>query len=133
MNKKGDKMFNSQFKWQLLNNYEVNKEEELFEILFKNRKINDIDRSKFLSDEIYLHDPFLFSEMEKVVKRINEAIIKQEKIMLYGDFDVDGVTGVAILYKALKKLGANVFYYIPSRFIEGYGPNQECFEKFVAV
>lgn len=132
MNKKGDKMFNSQFKWQLLNNYEVNKEEELFEILFKNRKINDIDRSKFLSDEIYLHDPFLFSEMEKVVKRINEAIIKQEKIMLYGDFDVDGVTGVAILYKALKKLGANVFYYIPSRFIEGYGPNQECFEKFVA-
>lgn len=78
-------MFNSQFKWQLLNNYEVNQEEELFDILFKNRQINDIDRSKFLSDEIYLYDPFLFTDMEKVVKRINEAIEKQEKIMLYGD------------------------------------------------
>src|SRR5690554_481248 len=125
-------MFKSKFKWQLLSNTEVNDEKELLEILFKNRKIyTSEEKSLFLSDKIHLYDPFLFSDMKKVILRINKAIEEQEKIMLYGDFDVDGVTGVTILYKTLKKLNANVFYYIPSRFIEGYGPNKDCFKKFV--
>lgn len=132
MNKKGDNMIKSRFKWQLLNNNEVNNEESLFDILLNNRNINsEKEKSLFFSDEIHYYDPFLFRDMEKVVLRIKEAIDKQEKIMLYGDFDVDGVTGVAILYKAIKKLNGNVFYYIPSRFNEGYGPNLECFKRFV--
>ncbi|QVK16908.1 single-stranded-DNA-specific exonuclease RecJ [Mycoplasmatota bacterium] len=125
-------MLDSQFKWNLLSKNEVNNEEELMNILFQNRNLlNDIEKSRFLSDELSLYDPFLFKDMHIVIKRINEAILKNEKIMIYGDFDVDGVTGVAILYKTLKKMNANVFYYIPNRFNEGYGPNQKAFETFV--
>ncbi len=126
-------MFKSQFKWQLMANNEVNNEKELMEILFKNRKLtSDIEKSHFFTLDFPFYDPYLFNEMHTSVNRLNEAINKQEKIMIYGDFDVDGVTGVAILYKALKKRHANVFYYIPNRFNEGYGPNQEAFEGFVA-
>ncbi len=125
-------MFNSQFKWKLLYKDDVNHENEILDILFKNRNLtNDLEKSRFLSDELVLHDPFLFNHMEKVVNRLKEAIKNQEKVMIYGDFDVDGVTGVSILYKTLKKLNANVYYYIPSRFNEGYGPNINTFKKFV--
>ncbi|MGM8214217.1 single-stranded-DNA-specific exonuclease RecJ [Bacillaceae bacterium W0354] len=75
----------------------------------------------------HLHDPFLFPDMDKAIKRIREAINNSEKILIYGDYDADGVTSTAVLMKALKKLGANVDYYIPNRFTEGYGPNEKAF------
>lgn len=68
-----------------------------------------------------LHDPFLFPEMEKAVERINRAIDSGEKITIYGDYDVDGTTATALLYLGLKRLGAQIDFYIPHRMIDGYG------------
>src|SRR5690606_2019814 len=59
--------------------------------------------------------------------RVKEAINKNEKILVYGDYDADGVTSTSVLIKALEELGANCSYYIPNRFTEGYGPNETAF------
>lgn len=69
------------------------------------------------------HDPFLIPDMDKAVARINQAIAQGERICIYGDYDADGVTAIAILTQALTELGAKVFYYIPERFFEGVGLN----------
>ncbi len=76
-----------------------------------------------------LHDPFLLNDMDKAVDRIILAIEKREKITIYGDFDVDGVTSVTILFMYLKRAGANVEYYIPSRHTEGYGVSNSAIDK----
>lgn len=68
-----------------------------------------------------LNDPFLFQDMEQAVDRILTGIENHEKILIFGDYDVDGVTGIAILIKAISKLGGIVDYYIPHRVKEGYG------------
>ena len=68
-----------------------------------------------------LYDPFLMRDMEKAVERIIYAIEQRERIFVYGDYDVDGVTAVSLLYLFLKKLGSEVFFYIPDRLQEGYG------------
>ncbi len=68
-----------------------------------------------------LHDPFLFLDMDKAVNRLNEALGHKEKILIYGDYDVDGCTAVALVYRFLRKFYANVDYYIPDRNDEGYG------------
>ncbi len=67
------------------------------------------------------HDPFLFKDMEKAVGRIFQAIENNEKITIYGDYDVDGTTATTLLYLGLKGLGANISFYIPNRMIDGYG------------
>ena len=72
-----------------------------------------------------LQDPFVFQDMDKAVRRIRRAIADREKILVYGDYDVDGVTGSAVLYPALKKMGAQVEVHIPHRIQEGYGLNRE--------
>ncbi len=66
-------------------------------------------------------DPFLFADMDKAVKRVTAAIDSGEKILIYGDYDVDGVTATALLTRVLKRLGANCGYYLPNRLTEGYG------------
>ena len=68
-----------------------------------------------------LLDPFLFSDMTAAVKRLNEALGRKERIMVYGDYDVDGVTAVALVYKFLQQYYSNIDYYIPDRYEEGYG------------
>jgi single-stranded-DNA-specific exonuclease len=68
-----------------------------------------------------LHDPFLMKDMEKAVNRVIEALRNRECIFLFGDYDVDGITAVSMLYLFLKDLGGNVHYHIPDRQIEGYG------------
>lgn len=68
-----------------------------------------------------LHDPFLMADMEKAVDRLNCAIGHKEKILVYGDYDVDGTTAVALVYKFLQRYTSNVAYYIPDRYTEGYG------------
>ena len=68
-----------------------------------------------------LYDPFLFPDMEKAVQRILKAIDNKEKITIYGDYDVDGTTATALLYLGLKRIGANIDFYIPHRMIDGYG------------
>ncbi len=88
------------------------------------------DIKRFLhTDESIFYDPYLLDDMKKAVKRIQSAILKNEKILIYGDYDADGVTSTSILYKTLKKLNANFAYYIPNRFSEGYGLNKNAIEK----
>lgn len=68
-----------------------------------------------------LHDPFLMKDMDKAVDRITKAINRNERILVYGDYDVDGTTSVALMYSFLSKLYNNLDYYIPDRYSEGYG------------
>lgn len=80
------------------------------------------DIKNFFNPDIQLlHDPVLMSDMEKAADRIVSAVESEEKILVYGDYDVDGTTAVALLYSFLKTLTANVGYYIPDRYSEGYG------------
>jgi single-stranded-DNA-specific exonuclease len=72
-----------------------------------------------------LHEPFLMKDMDAAVNRINQAIKKQEGILLFGDYDVDGTTAVALMYEQLIKFHPNVHYYIPDRYKEGYGLSQK--------
>lgn len=73
----------------------------------------------------YLHDPFLMKDMNVAVERISTAIKKNQKILVYGDYDVDGTTAVALMYSFLKEQYSNVIYYIPDRYKEGYGVSFE--------
>ena len=68
-----------------------------------------------------LHDPFLMKDMEKAVERLEKAISNKEKVLVYGDYDVDGTTSVAMMYTFLKSRIENIEYYIPDRYSEGYG------------
>ncbi len=87
-------------------------------------------RSFLLKETEQLHDPFEMEDMDNAVYRILEAVEENEKIVIYGDYDVDGVTSVSILYLYLKKLGADVSYYIPCRSGEGYGMSEGAVRKF---
>lgn len=78
----------------------------------------------------HLRDPFLLPGCQDVASRLLSAVKEKKKIVVYGDYDVDGITGTAILYQTLKDHGAEVDYYIPSRFDEGYGLNTEAIVKF---
>ena len=79
-----------------------------------------------------LHDPFLMKDMDKAVERLHQAITQGEKILIYGDYDVDGTTAVALMYRFLQNLASNLSpltfnldYYIPDRYTEGYGVSQQ--------
>jgi single-stranded-DNA-specific exonuclease len=87
------------------------------------RNIETFDQAKkfFRPQLIDLHDPWLMKDMDKAVERIVSAIEKQEKILVYGDYDVDGTTSVACIYQFLCKLHLNLDFYIPNRYREGYG------------
>lgn len=76
-----------------------------------------------------LHEPYLLKDMEKAVKRILQAIENEEKILVWGDYDVDGTTGTVVVRKALELLGAKSGFHIPHRFTEGYGVNIPMLEK----
>ena len=82
----------------------------------------DAARAFFNPQLADLHDPFLMKDMERAVERIERAVRDGEKIMVYGDYDVDGTTAVALVYKFLRKIGhQNLSFYIPDRYTEGYG------------
>lgn len=81
--------------------------------------------------EMKLSDPTAFSDMEKAVERISTAIEKGEKILIYGDFDADGITSTTILLKTLTHLGANVDYFIPDRDADGHGLNKKRLVKLL--
>ncbi len=80
------------------------------------------EAEKFLNPSMSdLHDPFLMQDMDKAVNRLNRAMGAKEKILIYGDYDVDGTTSVALVYRYLQNYYSNVEYYIPTRYEEGYG------------
>ncbi|MED3794831.1 single-stranded-DNA-specific exonuclease RecJ [Niallia alba] len=78
-------------------------------------------------DNNEFHDPFLLLGMNIAVERIKKAISNNESILIFGDYDADGVTSTTVMMKTLEDLGANVQFYIPNRFTEGYGPNEGAF------
>jgi single-stranded-DNA-specific exonuclease len=91
--------------------------------LLVQREITDFNAAKqfFRPSLDHLHDPWLMKDMRKAVDRINTAFKTNEKILVFGDYDVDGTTSVATLYQFLKQLAPNIDYYIPHRYKEGYG------------
>ena len=91
--------------------------------LLSQRGITDFESSRlFFRPELgQLHDPFLMKNMEKAVNRINSAIAINEKILIYGDYDVDGTTAVSIVYSFFKNYVQEIEFYIPDRYKEGYG------------
>ncbi|MEG1611594.1 MAG: DHH family phosphoesterase, partial [Alistipes sp.] len=92
--------------------------------LLVQRGIDNVERAKkFFNPKIAdLHDPFLMKDMDKAIERVEQAVHGDEKIMVYGDYDVDGCTAVALVYKFLRRLGhKNLMFYIPDRYTEGYG------------
>ena len=78
-------------------------------------------RSFFRPKLTDLHDPFLMKDMDKAVARVKKAIDNDERVMIYGDYDVDGTTSVALMYSFLRSRLTNIEYYIPDRYMEGYG------------
>ena len=76
-----------------------------------------------------LHDPFLMNDMQTAVERINKALAGKERILVYGDYDVDGCTAVALVYKFLRQFCSNIDYYIPDRYEEGYGVSRKAIDQ----
>lgn len=122
-------------KWVVYNkSYELTEElkskfniSEMLARTLINRGLDDIDKvNRFIKADINdLYDSFLLTDMEKAVDRILVAIEENEKICIYGDYDVDGITSTALCVNILRKLEADVIYYIPVRAEEGYGLNHE--------
>ncbi len=94
--------------------------------LLNQRGIHTFDEARdfFRPSLDQLHDPFLMKDMDKAVNRLSEAIANEEKILIYGDYDVDGTTSVATFYGFLEKFYTNLAFYIPDRYKEGYGVSE---------
>ncbi len=104
-------------KWHF--RHQKENEKNLYELFLKARKLNPTD--EFLSpNNSHLSDPDNFPEMQKACERVYSAIQKNEKILVFGDYDLDGISGAAILFRTLKLLGANVSVWLPSR-ADGFG------------
>ncbi len=91
--------------------------------LLVQRGVNTFEEARvfFRPDLSQLHDPFLMADMDKAVARLSEAMELNQKILIYGDYDVDGTTSVSLVYKFLKQFHSNLDFYIPDRYSEGYG------------
>lgn len=126
--------------WKVKDN-SINKElvrccnnNRVLSVLLKNRGIDTEEKiNKFLNPlKAKLSNPNVFKDMEKAVSRIKTAIETQEHITIFGDFDADGVTSTSLLYLVLKKIGANVDYYIPDRATESHGLNTKALVQIIA-
>ena len=115
---------------ELKEKYKIN---NLLSTILVNRGITDEEKiRKFLEPTRQdFYNPYLMKDMEIAVNRIINAIKSQEKVIIYGDYDVDGITSITVLKKFLKDVGLEVSYYIPNRLDEGYGLNKNAVEKIV--
>lgn len=105
---------------------ELNIEPILAQLLVQRNITNFEEAKSFFRPELKdLHDPFLMVDMEKAVERLNRAIQENERILVYGDYDVDGTTSVAMMYSFLVQFHKNIEYYIPDRYSEGYGISEK--------
>ena len=105
---------------------EINVNEYLSKILVQ-RGIHDFDQAKayFRPSLSKLHDPFQMLNMDKAVNRLTDAVFSEEKILIYGDYDVDGTTSVSLMYLFLKQFSNQLEFYIPDRYSEGYGISEK--------
>ncbi|KAA9264431.1 MULTISPECIES: single-stranded-DNA-specific exonuclease RecJ [Aerococcus] len=136
-------MLKANYDWQLrptsdqsdLEKEQVIKETQLspllVDLLFQRGKQNTQEINEFLSEKPHFHDPFLLHDMQKAIDRLEEAVRNNELILIYGDYDADGITATTILYELLESIGANVTYYLPDRFVDGYGPNKEVYAYYI--
>ncbi len=103
------------------------------QLLIKRGIVDPREGERFLTPSLnHLYDPFLMKDVDRGVERIIKAIKEREKILIYGDYDVDGVTACALLVDFLRSLGAYTSYYIPHRLKEGYGLNPEAVKRIAA-
>lgn len=101
---------------------ELNVDSVIANLLIQRGITNFQDAKNFFRPSLdHLHDPYLMRDMDKAVERIIKAMDNHEKILIYGDYDVDGTTSVALVYLFIKKIYANIDFYIPDRYAEGYG------------
>lgn len=137
-------MLQTEYNWKLLDDFspeqvtDLAKKLSLSKLLAKlllERGITDEQTAKaFLNPQAdQLGDPFAIHDMQKAVDRIKKAIENQEKIIVYGDYDVDGITSTAVMYEALEQLGARVAYFVPDRIQDGYGPNPKRYQELIAA
>lgn len=100
--------------------------------LLQNRGIDTPEKAQaFFGGKLAdLYSPTLLKDMDKAVERIKQAVLKKEKLMVFGDYDVDGITATALLYGFLKKVGADVYYTLPHREEDGYGLKDYFIEQF---
>ncbi|MDD4515464.1 single-stranded-DNA-specific exonuclease RecJ [Massilibacteroides sp.] len=103
-------------------------------LLLVKRGISEAEEAKkfFKPNLSDLHDPFMMPDMDKAVKRLNKALGNKEKILIYGDYDVDGTTAVSLVYKYLRLYSSALDYYIPDRYDEGYGISYKGIDYAVA-
>lgn len=135
-------MIKPQYDWQLL----TSSSSEQFTKLAKKEGLDPVaakllyDRGIHTSEDLHtflhpslddLHDPYLLHDMDKAVDRIRRAIEDYEQILIYGDYDADGMTATSILKEVLEELGAEVQVYLPNRFTDGYGPNLSVYKYFI--
>src|SRR5690606_11714590 len=100
---------------------EINVNPVLSSILIQRGIRNFAEAKRFFRPSLNdLHDPFLMKDMDKAVARIQQAIQNQERILIYGDYDVDGTTSVALVYDFISIIYEHIDYYIPDRYTEGY-------------
>ncbi len=113
---------------EISNKYHVNK---LLATILANRNIVNEEQIRLFLNPTRndFHNPYLMTDMEKAINRIVEAIEKQEKVTIYGDYDVDGITSITVLKSFLKDRGLEVSQYIPNRLNEGYGLNKNAIDK----
>lgn len=120
--------FNDELVEQISNKFNINK--LLAQILINKGIIEEKEIEIFLNPKRNnFYDPFLMPDMEKAINRIINAIQDKEKILIYGDYDVDGITSTTVLKKFLEERGANPEYHIPNRLKEGYGLNKHAIEE----
>lgn len=135
-------MIDSHYEWQVLADETTQADQQLADSLglpvvmiqlLKQRGLTSATAIEaFLNpspDEI--NDPFMLFDMERVIDRINEALMNGEHITIYGDYDTDGITSTAIMYETLMMLDADVDFYVPNRFTDGYGPNKAVYERLI--
>lgn len=113
---------------ELQEKYQIN---QLLATILVNRNITDPEKLKIFLHPTRndFHDPFLMPDMQKAVNRIKHAIENQEKVIIYGDYDADGITSITVLKSFLEEIGLHTDYYIPNRLNEGYGLNKLAVKK----
>ena len=117
-------------KWSILN---TDENSTILERLLHNRGFSEAEEiESYLNPDFHkMHDPFLMHDMDRAVERIKAAIESEERIIIHGDYDVDGITGTAILVIILEELGAKVSYRLPHRVEDGYGINEKRIKECV--
>jgi single-stranded-DNA-specific exonuclease len=135
------RMNDSRFKWELAKDADpaavaaltkAGLSPVLADLLVKRGLKTSEAAQQFLQpDPNLIHDPHQLHDMDKAVDRIQQAIERGEQITIYGDYDAEGITSTAVMYETLQEIGANVNYYIPNRFNDGYGPNAAAYQRLI--